>query len=387
MRRNTPPRRGLEIIEAVRALHEPIRAAADEIEKLGRLTDGVIDALRGAGVFGMATPESMGGPEADPLTQLEVAETLSIADASTGWVVTIGSDTGFYAAHLPEATAREMFPDPQTITASVLVPKGVARRVDGGYRASGQWPFGSAGLHAAWFGGSCIVQDDEAAESTGDAPLIRTLFFPASDVLVHDNWQTTGLAGSGSNDWSVDDVLVPEARAISIFEPARVQTPLYAFPWFVIANAPGVSLGLARASIDALVALARDKKTLAGTRLEDDLIVQTRVGHAEAELAAARHYIYAATEEMWAAVCAGDTPTLEQRAHYRIAGVHAFRTGRSVVAAMYESAGGSALYRKSPLDRYWRDSTTISQHAFANESAFGEVGRAFMGLDPKSMLI
>ena len=84
---------------------------------------------------------------------------------------------------------------------------------------------------------------------------------------------------------------------------------------------------------------------------------------------------------------AGREPTLEERAHFRIAGVNAFRAGRSVVTAMYEAGGGSALYRKSPLDRYFRDSATVGQHAFANENAYGEVGRAFMGLDPRSALL
>lgn len=387
MIRSETQRSGQEIVEACRALHEPIRAAAEEIEARGRLTDPIVQALKDAGVFGMATPQSMGGPEADPITQFEVSEVLSAADASVGWVVTIASDTGFYAARFAESTAKELFADPQTITASVLVPKGVARRVDGGYRVTGHWPFASSCQHAAWFGGSAVIVDEKAPPAEGAPPNIRTFFFPRSDFEIHDNWQTTGLAGSGSNDVSVDDVFVPDDRTLSIFEPARVDRPLYSFPWILISNTPGVALGLARASIDALIELTKEKQTLAGTKLEDDLLVQTRVGRAESELAAARAYIYDATERLWATICAGNELSLEERAHFRVAGVHAFRTGKAIVAAMYECGGGSALYRKSPLDRCWRDSATISQHAFANENAYGEVGRAFMGLDPRSALL
>ncbi len=387
MQREDVPRRGQEIVTKCRALHDTIRADADEIERLGRMTGRVVEGLREAGVFGMATPESMGGPEADPLTQLEVSEVLSISDASVGWIVTIASDTGYYAARLPEATAKEMFADPQTITASTLVPKGVARRVDGGYRVSGHWGFGSGGKHAAWFGGSCLVIEGGGEPEPGAPPNIQTLFFPSEEVTIHDNWHTTWLSGSCSNDWSVEDVFVPADRRLSIFEPARVDRPLYAFPWMLIANTPGVAIGLARASIDALIELAKVKKTMAGGRLEEDLLVQTRVGRAEAELAAVRHYLYGATADLWATLCAGKALTLEQRAHFRVAGVHAFRVSKAIVASMYESGGGAALYRSSPLDRYWRDSATLSQHAFANENAFGEVGRAFMGLDPKSALL
>ncbi len=389
MNQFSAPRQGLEILDRVRALAPSIRAAADEIEKAGRLTDEIVYALKQADVFGMAIPTEMGGPEADPMTQLEIVEALSIADGSVGWVAMIGSDGGYYAAHLSAEAADEIYADPNAITASTLVPRGQARHVEGGYRVSGKWSFGSASLHAEWFVGGCLVVDDDGPVKTSAGhPTVRMMFFPRGDCLVHDNWQTTGLAGSGSNDWSVDDVFVPEARSFSLFEPPRFKGPTYAYPWFVVANAPGVSLGIARASIDTLGELAANKVIMpGGKRLQDDLLVQTAVGRAEAELGAARAYIYDATAAIFETVSAGDEATLEQRAAYRLAGINAFRASKSVVSRMYEAGGGSALYSKSLLDRQWRDISTITQHAFANERVYGEGGRAMMGLDPQSMML
>jgi alkylation response protein AidB-like acyl-CoA dehydrogenase len=386
---SSAPRRGLEILESVRDLSPSIRAAADEIEKTGRLTDEIVYALKRANVFGMAIPTEMGGPEADPMTQLEVVEALSIADGSVGWVAMIGSDGGYYAAHLSAEAADEIYADPNAITASTLVPRGQARRVDGGYRVSGQWSFGSASLHAEWFVGGCLVVDDEGPVQTADGhPIVRMMFFPRSDCRVHDNWRTTGLAGSGSNDWGVDDVFVPEARSFSLFEPPRFKGPVYAYPWFIVANAPGVSLGIARASIDTLGELAAKKVVMPGGKhLQDDLLVQTAVGRAEAELGAARAYIFAATAAIYETVSAGAEASLEQRATYRLAGINAFRASKSVVSRMYEAGGGAALYSKSPLDRQWRDISTVTQHAFANERVYAEGGRAMMGLDPQSMML
>ena len=203
-----------------------------------------------------------------------------------------------------------------------------------------------------------------------------------------DNWQTTGLAGSGSNDWRVDDVFVPEEHSFSLFDPAREPSALYAFPWFIVANAPGPSLGIARAAIDTLCALAEEKQILpGGHRLRDELLVQTAVAQAEAELGAARSYLFDAIGSLWETVERGDEPTLKQRATYRLAGIHSFRAAKAVVGRMYEAGGGSALYSQSPLDRHWRDISTITQHAFANAKGYGEVGRAFMGLDPMSHMI
>jgi alkylation response protein AidB-like acyl-CoA dehydrogenase len=331
----------------------------------------------------MAIPKSMGGPEADPLTQLEVVETLSIADGSVGWVAMIGSDGGFYAAHLSEDVASEIYADRNVVTASTLVPRGQARVVDGGYRITGKWAFGSASLHAEWFVGGCLVVDDDGPVKTDEGhPIVRMAFFRRQDCLVHDNWRTTGLAGSGSNDWEVDNISVPAGHTFSIFEPPRFDGPLYAYPWFIVANAPGVSLGIARASINTLVELAANKVVMPGKRLQDDLLVQTAIGRAEAELGAARSYIYDATASLYATVSAGDEPSLAQRAAYRLAGINAFRASKSVVTRMYESGGGAALYSKSLLDRQYRDITTITQHAFANERVYSEGGRALMGLDP-----
>jgi alkylation response protein AidB-like acyl-CoA dehydrogenase len=362
---------------------------ASGIERAGRLPDDLVKAMQAAGLFGLTMPRSMGGLEADPLTQLEVAEALSVGDGSAGWVAMIGSDGGYYAAHLAREVAEEIYADREAITASVLVPRGRAERVDGGYRVTGRWPFGSASLHADWFVGGCLVTEGgQPVQGPDGGPLVRMTFFPAESCSTLDNWQTTGLAGSGSVDWQVDDVFVPEERSFSLFESPVDPAPLYAFPWFIVVNAPGPSLGIARAAIDALCTLAGEKENHpGGGKLQDELLVQTAVGRAEAELGAARAYILEATGALWATVCAGIEPTLEERASYRLAGIHAFRAARNVVQAMYEAGGGSALYSCSPLDRHLRDIATITQHAFANARGYGEVGRAFMGLDPDSLMI
>jgi alkylation response protein AidB-like acyl-CoA dehydrogenase len=380
---------GREILDAARALQPVIRQAADRTEREGRLDSEIVQALGDAGVWGMAMPRAMGGPEADPVTQLEIIETLAQADGSVGWVAMIGSDGGFYAAHLCEEAAEEIYADREAVTASVLVPRGRAQRVEGGYRVSGRWPFGSASLHAEWFVGGCLVFDGDApATDAQGRPIVRMAFFPADDCTVEDNWQTTGLAGSGSNDWGVDDVFVPEQRSFSLFEPARVDAPLYQFPWFIVANAPGVSLGIARAAIDALSELAAKKSTTAtGGHLRDELLIQRAVAQAEAELGAARAYLIDTTRTLFDTVAAGDEPSLRLRATFRLAGIHAFRAAKSAVSRMYEAGGGSALYARSPLDRHWRDISTVTQHAFANEKGYGEVGRAYLGLDPQSHMI
>jgi len=380
---------GADILAAARAIAPLIRAEAEAIEAAGRLTDKVVAALKEAGVFRMTMPRSMGGPEVDPITQLAVVEEIARADGSTGWVVMIGSDGGFYAAHLERSVAERIYADRDAITASVLVPRGRALRVPGGYRVTGQWPFGSSSLHADWFvGGAIVVDESGPVAGPNGHPTVRMAYFSRADVEILDTWRTTGLAGSGSHDWRVADVFVPDELSFSLFEPAQEPAPLYAFPWFIVANAPGASLGIARASIDVFSEVAASKLIMpGGHKLRDELLVQRAVAQSEATLGSARSYLVDVTGQLWTTVCAGDVPTLAQRAAFRLAGIHAFRASKAAVAGMYEAAGGTALYRKSPLDRLWRDISTISQHAFANEKGYAEVGRAMLGLDPQSLMI
>jgi alkylation response protein AidB-like acyl-CoA dehydrogenase len=157
---------GAAILAGARALAPEVRASADAIAAQRRLPAELVAKLRGAGVFRMPMPRAWGGPEMTPREQTEVVEILSAADPSVGWCAMIGSDSGFYGAFLDEAVARKLYPDLDAVTAGLLQPGGQARRVDGGYRVSGRWGFGSGCTHADVLIAGCLV-------FAGGAPLTR----------------------------------------------------------------------------------------------------------------------------------------------------------------------------------------------------------------------
>ena len=82
------------VLHAAIALAEQIRAASDEIERGRRIPPSTAQAMKDAGVFGMAMPRAWGGPELDPLTQFRVIEALAMAEGSVGWCAMIGCDGG-----------------------------------------------------------------------------------------------------------------------------------------------------------------------------------------------------------------------------------------------------------------------------------------------------
>ena len=195
---------GAEITRRVEALLPEIDARADEIAAARRLPRDLVDALKTAGVFRMSMPEAWGGSALPLPDQVRIVESLAYADPSVGWCVMIGSDSGFYSAFLDDAAARELWTDVDDITAGWLFPGGQAVAVDGGYRVSGRWKFASGCTHADVMVAGCIVMNDNGAPVFGPdgVPVVRTAVARADRFEVIDTWHTTGLAGSGSNDYA-----------------------------------------------------------------------------------------------------------------------------------------------------------------------------------------
>ena len=246
-----------DIVQATRALMPRIRECADQIEREGRLPAELVRALAEAGVFRMLAPRAIGGAEVDPLTQLEVVETLSQADGSVGWCAMIGSGGGWMTAFLPREVGYELVGrDPYFVQAGSLgLPPGArAVAVDGGYRVSGRWAFASGCLHAKWLNGHTVVLDGDTPRLRPDgSPVTRVMIFPADEAKIIDTWSVMGLRGTGSNDFEVQDLFVPAERSFALFgDQPYHDGPLYRARFFFLAHAAH-ALGIARAAIDEFV--------------------------------------------------------------------------------------------------------------------------------------
>ncbi|GAA3665482.1 hypothetical protein GCM10022267_59730 [Lentzea roselyniae] len=120
--------------------------------------------------------------------------------------------------------------------------------MDGGYRVSGRWGWGSTVQHSQWVIGGSL---------TPDGP--RLAVYPRSDVTIHDTWYVSGLCATGSHEFSVTDAFVPAARtALPGVTTPGTNGPLPHFPFFcfLATGVASVGLGVARRAIDEIVALA-----------------------------------------------------------------------------------------------------------------------------------
>jgi indole-3-acetate monooxygenase len=370
-----------QILANARALTPEIAARSGEAAELRRLPRDLVDKLKAAGCFRIMFPKSWGGPEMPLPMQLEMIETLAYADAAVAWCVKIGSDSGIFAAWLQERAARELYADLDFVTAGQAPPNGRAHRVEGGYRVTGRWSFGSGCTHADVMLGGCILED--APPGPGGAPAVIHVLAPAAGWHIEDTWRATGLAGSGSHHYSCKDLFVPEGRVLNLMAPSGRSEPLFRLPLTASVSVPmaGTPLGLARRAIDELCAIA-GKKIVAlpppPALIKSLPRVRLAVAHAERKLGAARAYVYDTVRRLWSEVETG-TPTLATRRDVGLARIHAHRMGAEVAELMYDAAGPAAVYASSPLDRLLRDAITIKQHLLFNDGVLEELGAMALG--------
>lgn len=373
-----------QILDNARALGPLIESAADDIERERRLPDHLVDAMRTAGVFRIAFPKAWGGPEMALVDQSKLIEALAYHDASTAWIAMICSDSGHYAARLDEHIARDLYPDLDLLTSGFLFPVGQAREVDDGYRVSGRWQFGSGCLHADRIIGGCMVFDGDAPRFGSDGvPEMLAVWLPRDQVIIHDTWHTTGLAGTGSNDYSADNVFVPAGHH---FHPLRVGTrpePLYRYHGLFFANLPAVSIGCAQRMLDDLRAVAATKISMpAMTAMKDEYRVQVALAEGTAAVAAARAYQDHVLGSISETLLAGELPTKEQRASISLMSVHAIRTGHQVAENVCEVIGGESIYKRSPFDRRRRDLATVTAHMIGQRKTLATAAQLLFGEEP-----
>jgi alkylation response protein AidB-like acyl-CoA dehydrogenase len=222
--------------------------------------------------------------------------------------------------------------------------------------------------------------------TSGGMPEVVHVVLPVSEVHIHDTWFVSGLCGTGSNDFSCEDVFVPQRRTLSLFDPTGYRPePLYQMPvlTLVAPAVAAVALGIIRAAIDELTDLAPSKMpAMRASPLAEKPVTQVAVARAEGALGAARSYLYDTLDDVWEAVSAGGQPTMRQRSLCRIAAVRAVETAAQVTRTMSTLAGGTSVYSTSSLQRHARDADVLTHHFTQSPQVWEDAGRVMMAFDP-----
>jgi indole-3-acetate monooxygenase len=382
------PQSRASLLQRVKAASELAADFAEESEKNRAIAAPVLDALRATGLLRAGVPADVGGTLPAVPTVLSAVESIASGDASTGWCVSVAAASSLLAGYLPPAGAAEAFEDPRAIAAGVWAPGGRARQAEGGVVISGEWSFCSGIMHSDWiflgFLPDSATRDNGQQSAVDRASSSWVAAVRTSELDILDTWHTSGLRGTGSHDVVATDVFVPDRRLVNLSDgPPTHSDPMHRYPpfGFFAASIAAVALGNARASIGDLVRLAAHKRP-AGSRqsLAERPTTQFKLAEAEASIRAAREFYYHAIDNAWQEAQGASTVSESGRLAIRLAATHAVRVSADVARAMYELAGASAIYERSPLQRRFRDAHTAIAHFQVNARSFELPGRLLLGL-------
>ena len=369
------------LLDAVESLRGVFLAGSDEGEAAGTLPQSTVDAIYDSGLFSFKTPQVLGGAEADAMIQMDVIEAASRIESAAGWCLMIGAGSlSGMAAFLPNEAIDEIFVGGTAPkTAGVAAPTGKATLVEGGYRVSGRWAFASGIRHSQWVGFGAMVAD-------GNSTLQQVrMVVPTSQVQIHDNWDVLGLRGTGSCEFSLSDVFVPQRFTWGGTEAK----PLRGGPNFLLGR-PGMqttghcgfALGVGRRALDAVTELAKQKKR--GYRGNEVLVAdrgsfQRFLGESDLRLRAAKALCMETIKEAWESVCQGITPPPPLQIRLRASGTYSTTEASDIVSQAFRFGGGTAMYNTHILQKCLRDINASAQHQMVSDRAYENHGQFILG--------
>jgi alkylation response protein AidB-like acyl-CoA dehydrogenase len=362
-----------EWIERVRAIAPIVEEHRDEIEADRSVAGPVADAMREAGFARIMVPTTVGGAGASLVAGTRLCEELGRLDGSVGWIAQVTSGHGRLADCMTAEAAKAVFEGGSGVVAGSVQPTGVAEPVDGGYRLAGRWAFASGFAMADYL--VCAAKVDPVAK--GRPPQVALLVRP-EDVELLDTWHTTGLLGTGSHDFTVDGLFVPEAFTFPANDVWRVldgEGVEFGRPFGEYGSPlmAAVSLGLAQTALDEFGGLVARKAAKPDAHWAAKLpLAYSGLGKATMAVQAARMFLYENAHAL-AELGPGDPDvSLQSRAASRWVVDRMVET----VDEIYELAGSTAIYATSRLERCFRDVHMVSHHALVSVIAYGEAGEA-----------
>src|SRR5438552_1137169 len=364
----------------------PLLAERDPAAAAGRqLPPGTLAEDHAGRILRMLQPRRVGGLQGRFSLFSRIVEELTYGCASSAWVYAVLAEHQWIIAQYPEQAQIDVWgEDPEAVASSSLAPREAARRVPGGWRLSGRYPFSSGCDYAQWGIIGAFLGEK------GDPRHIAYLLVPLAEVEIVDDWQVLGLLGTGSKSLVLDDVFVPEHRSVMVSNlfagtpPGALVHPDYPVlraprGFLVSYSLPPVAIALGRRALDIACASLAGRVSRGVTRVAESEVVQMVIGEAAAAIDLATAMLHSGRESSTAAVSSGR----------RITEAEALRARRDMVFAQHqvgwaldrlcELDGARWVYDSNELGAIRRDVMTIlTHHAASRQAAMAPYGRLLL---------
>lgn len=378
-----------ELIAQARALVPVLRERTAEASRLKHLPEATVDDFRRAGFFRIMQPARFGGYELDPRAFFAVQSILAEGCMSSAWVLGVVAIHNWQLGMFDLRAQLDVWQlDADTLISSSYMPVGKVTRVDGGYRLSGHWSFSSGSKHCRWaFLGAMVPPANE-----GEAPDYRTFLVPLGDYEIVDNWNVSGLEGTGSHDIVVRDAFVPEYRTHRAHDGfagtspgcAANTSPLFRLPFgqvFVRAVSTS-SIGALQGALDSFVQINRDRVGLNdGKRAAVDPVGQYAAAQARSVIDECKLVLERNFGHMVDTVFNGGQLDMDDRIKMRFDAALVSEKCASAMNQLFYCSGAQGIFRDHPINRFWLDINAGRTHVANNAAKFGRnLGGTMMGL-------
>lgn len=375
--------------EAARDLRELVAEESADSERNRTLNDRTVAALWASGLMQWANPTEAGGCEPTFAEMIDTWIELAWQDGSLGWIgIANLPSAAACAAYLPDEGFDEVFTGHgNRVTAGgQFFPNGLGETVEGGYRITGAWNFGSGTGHAEYVAAGFMptVGGEMVLDDQGIPPLLVAVI-PRHEIVFTDGWHVQGLKGTGSYDYNVTDLFVPGYRTFELFTrtPHRGGSPAFRMGLMPVTAAGHASwaLGVAKSMLDDVTELAQTKVRMGdAASIAHKPTFQRGLSHHLAMWKAARLLVVTTFSDAEQAVKNGRDLTPELRAEMRVAATYATEASREIVQWAHLAAGTSAIREGSRLERAFRDMYTGTQHVFIGEKTYTDAAQIRLGL-------
>ena len=377
------------VVGLARGMRDLVQAEAAEAERARTLTPAIVDRMWATGLMSAFNPVEAGGVEPSFTEMIETWIEMAWQDGSFGWVGIANLPSSFAAAaYLPDEGFAEVFTAHRNhvTMGGQFFPNGQGHVSEGGFKLSGSWSFGSGTGHSEYVAAGFFPMDDgEMRWISEGVPDMRVAVVPREEITFNDGWYVQGLKGTGSYDYSAQDVFVPEHRTFALFsrEPRRGRSPATRMGLMPVTAAGHASwaLGVAKSMLDDVQELAATKFRMSDmASLASRPTFQKGLAHHVAAWRAARLLVVEAFTTAEAAVASGEALTPALRADMRVAAVYATDVSRQCAEWAHLVAGTSSIREGSRLERAFRDMYTGSQHAFISEKVAMDAAQIWLGI-------
>jgi len=373
------------------ALLQRCRERAAGYDRENRFCQEDFDELKAAGYLNLTLPQEFGGlgytlnqytREARRLAQYAPATALCL-NMHHYWVGTAADSwrAGDKSVRfiLEDAGAGEVFAAGHAESGnetSIVMSITKAEKVDGGYKFTGRKSFGS--LSPVWtrFGLHGMDTSDPANPKVVHGFLARG----ASGVTIKDTWDVMSMRATRSDDTILDGAFVPDSHIARVVPAGLAGADFFVlsiFAWALMGFG-NIYYGLAQRLLELTVEQVKSKGSLGMTR---SMAHHPYVQHGVAEIVMGLQAIGAQLESVTGDWSAGvqhpDWPIRIVATKY-----NAVETAWKIADRALEVSGGFGMFKKSEMERLFRDARAGRFHPANSSLAHELIGKLALGVNP-----